>query len=75
MEIPSVRTRHQPFSGRKDAIANNRDIVSNSQLLERMETRMKIAQTDIGKQLQEQIDNLMALLSAYRSGAIAESHK
>lgn len=36
---------------------------------------MKIAGTDIGRQLQEQIDDLMALLWAYRSGAIVEDHK
>ncbi|MBE6940435.1 MAG: fructose-1,6-bisphosphatase [Ruminococcaceae bacterium] len=66
---------HEPFSGRKDAIRNNRDIVSNSSILERLESQKKIAQTDIGTQLQEQINNLLALVSAYRSGAIAESHK
>lgn len=36
---------------------------------------MKIAGTDVGRQLQEQIDDLMALLSAYRSGEIVEDHK
>ena len=40
-----------------------------------MDNRQKIAETDIGRQLQEQIDDLMALLAAYRSGAIAEDHK
>ena len=36
---------------------------------------MKIAGTDVGRQLQEQIDDLMALLWAFRSGEIAEDHK
>ena len=58
-----------------DAIRNNRDIASTSQIFERMDNRQKIAETDIGRQLQEQIDDLMALLAAYRSGAIAEDHK
>ena len=66
---------HEPFTGRADAIRNNRDIASTSQIFERMDTRQKIAETDIGRQLQEQIDDLMALLAAYRSGAIAEDHK
>ena len=66
---------HEPFAGRADAIRNNRDIASTSQIFERMENRQKIAETDIGRQLQEQIDDLMALLAAYRSGAIAEDHK
>ena len=66
---------HEPFSGREDAIRNNRDIVSNSNIFERRDSRQKIAETDIGRQLQEQIDNLLALVSAFRSGAIVESHK
>ncbi len=66
---------HEPFTSRADAIANNRDIGSSSQIFERMEKRQKIAETDIGKQLQEQINDLMELLAAYRSGAIVEQHK
>jgi len=66
---------HEPFSGRADAIRSNRDIASTTQIFERMDNRQKIAETDIGRQLQEQIDDLMALLAAYRSGAIAEDHK
>ena len=66
---------HEPFAGRASAIRKNRDIVSSSVVFERLESRMKIAGTDIGRQLQEQIDDLMALLGAYRSGEIAEDHK
>ena len=66
---------HEPFAGRADAIRSNRDIASTTQIFERMDNRQKIAETDIGHQLQEQIDDLMALLAAYRSGAIAEDHK
>ena len=66
---------HEPFAGRADAIRNNRDIASTTQIFERMDNRQKISETDIGRQLQEQIDDLMALLAAYRSGAIAEDHK
>ena len=66
---------HEPFAGRENAIRENRDIGSTSQIFERMEKRQKIADTDIGRALQEQIDDLMALLAAFRSGAIAEQHK
>ena len=66
---------HEPFAGRASAIRKNRDIVSSSVVFERLESRMKIAGTYIGRQLQEQIDDLMALLGAYRSGEIAEDHK
>lgn len=65
---------HEPFVGRVNAIRENQDIASSSVVFERLESRMKIAGTDIGRQLQEQVNDLSALLSAYRSGEIAEDH-
>ena len=66
---------HEPFEGQENAIHKNRDIISNSAVIERMETRQKIAETDTGCQLRGQIANLKALVAAYRSGALAENHK
>ena len=66
---------HEPFAGRANAIRENRDIASTSHTFERMDRRQKIAETDVGRTLQEQIDDLLALLSAFRSGAIVEQHK
>ena len=66
---------HEPFVGREEAIRENQDIASTSKIFERLETRMKIAGTDVGRQLQEQIHDLLALLAAVRSGAIVENHK
>ena len=66
---------HEPFSGRANAIRENRDIASTSRVFERLHQQAKIADTDVGRQLQEQIQNLMALLEAYYSGAIVEAHK
>ena len=66
---------HEPFVGRANAIRENQDIASTSVVFERLESRMKIAGTDVGRQLQEQIDDLMALLQAFRSGEIVEDHK
>ena len=65
---------HEPFSGRDDAISKNHDIVSNTMVIQRMPTRLKIADTDNGRRLREQIDDLKALVWAYRTGAIAETH-
>ncbi len=65
---------HQPFKGRRNAILNNQDIANDDIFIEHMETRVKVGQTDIGKKLQAQIDDLMDLLAAYRSGAIKEDH-
>jgi fructose-1,6-bisphosphatase-3 len=66
---------HQPFAGKQDAIRNNRDIVSDSVIFEKMETRMKVSQTDEGRALQERVDDLLRLLQAYRTGAVKEDHK
>ena len=40
---------HQPFAGRQEAIRYNHDIANDSLIFERMESRVKIAQTDIGR--------------------------
>ena len=66
---------HQPFSGKYDAIHKNDDIASDSVIFEKMETRMKVAETDEGFQLQAQVDDLMDLLAAFRAGAVTEDHK
>ena len=65
---------HQPFSGKAEAIANDADIVSDSYIFEKLEHRMKISETDLGQDLQVRVDDLMHLLAAYRSGAVAEDH-
>lgn len=66
---------HQPFAGRRQALLNNHDIDNDSLVFEQLETRMKVAQTDEGIQLQTQVDALMRLLEAYRTGAVAENHE
>ena len=66
---------HQPFAGRRDAIENNHDIANSSDVFERLSSRMRISQTDIGRTLQSQSDDLCRLLEAYRSGAVTEGHQ
>ena len=66
---------HQPFAGRQDAIENNHDIANSSDVFERLGSRMRISQTDIGRTLQAQSDDLCLLLEAYRSGAVTEGHQ
>ena len=65
---------HQPFAGREKAIRENFDISSSMDRFERLEFRHKIQDTDTGRELQARIDDLLALLDAYRAGAIVESH-
>ena len=66
---------HKPFSGKQEAIRENRDIASTSEVFERMETRVKISGTDIGSELQQQVDDLKALLRAYKMGEVLEDHR
>ena len=65
---------HQPFSGRQNAIHENLDILSTTEVFEVMKSRVKVAQTDRGRQLQSQIDDLNDLLIAYKTGAVTENH-
>ena len=66
---------HQPFAGKWNAVHKNDDIRNESEVFEKLETRMRIWQTDEGAALQTQVDDLLMLLEAYRSGAVAEDHK
>jgi len=66
---------HQPFAGKHNALHHNDDIANDSLVFEKMETRMKVAETDEGRELQAQVDDLMMLLDAYRSGAVTEDLK
>ena len=66
---------HQPFAGRHDAIYHNHDIANDALVFERMGSRMKISETDQGRELQAQINDLLMLLEAYRNGAVTEAHE
>ncbi len=66
---------HKPFDGKGKAISSNHDISSSSVVFERMDSTIKIAETDIGNELQRQVEDLKALLRAYKSGAVKEDHK
>ena len=65
---------HQPFAGKKQALLHNRDIANESFVFEKMQTRLKVAQTDQGRELQIRVDDLLRLLEAYRTGLIPEKH-
>ncbi len=66
---------HQPFAGKWNAVHKNDDIASDSVIFEKMETRMRVSQTDEGSNLQTRVDDLLLLLEAYRTGAVTEDHK
>ena len=65
---------HQPFAGKRNALEKNDDIVNDSVVFEKLETRMKVGETEEGQELQARVNDLMLLLAAYRSGAVREGH-
>lgn len=65
---------HQPFESRQAAVYRNHDIANDSMVFEHMEPRVKIARTDFGRELATRVEDLLLLLEAYRSGAVAENH-
>lgn len=64
--------QHEPFSSAEDAIIHGTDIVSTTQIVESSQYRMRVRDTDKGRELQSQIDELTELLYAFRHGFIKE---
>ncbi len=65
--------QHQPFVSRLKAIEDGDDIISETTVVEFSNKRKLVRDTDIGIELQKQIDDLIHLVSAYRNGLIKES--
>ncbi|KAB4866923.1 fructose-1,6-bisphosphatase, partial [Bacteroides thetaiotaomicron] len=66
---------HKPFDGKENAVRENRDIASSSEVFERMDNKIKISETDIGTTLQRQVDDLKELPRAYKTGLVKEDHR
>lgn len=64
---------HQPFESTASAISAEQDIHSVQSLVKQMPRRLLIDDTDEGEALRQRIDDLMALIAAYRSGVIKEA--
>jgi len=65
---------HEPFESVADAIKNNRDIISTSVVSEFADKRITVADTDVGKDIAEKIEDLKMLLAAYRTGVVKETN-
>jgi len=63
---------HQPFESTQKAIEQEEDIHSTTKILEQNNKRIRVRDTDNGSEIQQRIDDLTLLLSAYRSGLIKE---
>lgn len=65
-----ILAANEPFDSKADAILEEKDIKYDIMVNEKETERKSVADTDIGKELQEEIDDLKLLLQAYREGKI-----
>lgn len=63
---------HQPFESVEKAVKNGSDIHSHMVLVQHVNLRRTVADTDVGKEIKESIVDLEKLLCAYREGTIVE---
>ena len=63
---------HQPFESVYSALRENKDIESESELVETEKERLMVKHTDNGKKILEDIEGLKKLLEAYRDGSIEQ---
>lgn len=63
---------HEPFESMEAAVKKESDIFSDSIVVETAPVRMRVADTDIGRELKESIYYLEQLLKAYGEGVIVE---
>lgn len=67
--------QHEPFTSTEDAIKRGTDIVSTTQIVEMNQHRLRVEDTDKGKELRLQIEALKELLYAYRCGFLTEHER
>ena len=67
-----VLAAHPPFETMEKAVLDEISISSEIVMKHSLGTRKKVADTDTGKEIRARIDDLEALLKAYRSGLITE---
>ena len=67
-----ILSANEPFDSKQDAIRDEIDIKYEVMVNEKETQRKRVADTDIGKELQEEIDDLKLLLDAYRAGKIKQ---
>lgn len=63
---------HEPFTSTEEAIVNESDILSTTMLVEHKLSRKTVRDTDAGKKLLDEVDDLKLLLMAYKKGIIKE---
>lgn len=69
-----ILAAHPPFETMEKAVLDETCINSHIVMEQNMSKRKKVADTDVGRNLQLTIDDLEALLKAYRAGLIVEKY-
>lgn len=67
--------QHEPFTSAEEAVREGTDIKSTTSIVELSNHRLMVKDTDKGRELQSQINELTELLYAYRHGMIKERVK
>lgn len=63
---------HEPFTSVENAIKNNADIVSDTVVFDHASSKIRVKDTDRGKNILSKIEDLKRLLNAYETGTIKE---
>jgi fructose-1,6-bisphosphatase-3 len=63
---------HTPFESTQKAIEEGLDMLSQPAILETAVRRLRVEDTDEGRKIREQVQELKALVDAYRAGLIKE---
>lgn len=63
---------HETFTSTEDVIENEKDVFSDTVIMEPLKQRERVGDTDNGRMIREKIQDLEQLLFAYRSGLIQE---
>jgi fructose-1,6-bisphosphatase-3 len=67
-----ILVAHSPFVSAQKAIEDEIDIASAPHILETYPHRLRVRDTDLGQSIEQRIEDLKALLQAYREGVIKE---
>jgi fructose-1,6-bisphosphatase-3 len=63
---------HKPFESTQKAVSEELDIDTETEIIHTHPVRMRVGDTDRGREIQGKIDELQDLLTAYREGMIKE---
>lgn len=62
--------RHHPFESIQQSIAQGMDVIASTQVVEYSDEQILVRDTDKGRRLMARVEDLRALLQAYRTGLI-----